>query len=168
MLWTNLHRQENAQAVGYSLPNPETGQLRIHRVPGPGKGQLCGQALLRMISPQPIHDSPMPGLGSQGNSGKVAQFGVAVKRDFSDETDFFNVSVFGAPGESVAKWRHKGDGIIVFGSMQSRKKENVTYWNLVAQKWWFAENKGGGENASRSSVNDMPETMEEVIEDVPF
>ena len=101
---------------------------------------------------------------AKGEPGKVAQFGVAVNRRFGEETDFFNCSAFGPTGETIEKWLHKGDGIVIFGEMQSRKKDNVTYWNVVVREWDFAEKK----NADSKPTDNVPDTMETIDEDVPF
>lgn len=103
---------------------------------------------------------------AKGEPGKVALFGVAVNRRLGDETDFFNCSAFGRSGEALATWFHKGDGIVLGGEMQSRKKENVTYWSIKVDSWDFAEKKNT--DGTPAVNNSLPDTMEEITEESPF
>ena len=48
------------------------------------------------------------------NGKSVCSMAVAVRRD-KDKTDFYEVSVWGARGETCAKYLHKGDGVAVWG-----------------------------------------------------
>lgn len=105
---------------------------------------------------------------SKGEPGQVAQFGVAVNRRFGDEVDFFNCSVFGKSGEVVAKWFHKGDGIVLSGEMQSRKNDDKTYWGVKVDNWDFAEKKGAENGAQAATGQNVPDSMEQIEEEVPF
>ena len=54
----------------------------------------------------------------------VASFGLAVKRDFGDETDFFDCVAWGKTAEFVDGYFAKGRMAIVSGSLQTRSWEN--------------------------------------------
>lgn len=59
------------------------------------------------------------------SSGKsVANFSIAVSRPLSDETDFFNVTVWGNQAENCAKYLKKGSKVGIVGSLQNRKYED--------------------------------------------
>jgi len=87
------------------------------------------------------------------NSGKqVATLSVAVDRDFSTgadkKVDFFNVTVWGKTAEFVGKYFHKGDGILVEGSMQNdpyeKDGQKRDSWKLNAARVTFPLGKSGG------------------------
>lgn len=100
----------------------------------------------------------------KNESGSMCNFTVAVNRSVGEDADFFNCTAFGKSGETISKWFHKGDGIVVSGEMQGNKKNDKTYWGIVVRNWDFAEKKDG---ASKPS-NDVPNGFEELNEDVPF
>ena len=86
------------------------------------------------------------------NSGKsVTSFSLAVERDFSTDgekiTDFINIVVWGKTAEFVCNHFRKGRQMLVRGSLQTRKYqtqngENRTATEVVADKVWFAGDKG--------------------------
>lgn len=104
----------------------------------------------------------------KGEPGQVARFGVAVNRRFGEETDFFDCSAFNKSGETIASCFHKGDGIVLSGEMQSRKTDDKTYWSIKVDSWDFAEKKGSENGAQSATGGNVPESMEEIDEDVPF
>lgn len=97
------------------------------------------------------------------NAGtSVCNFSVAVDRTYRDKegnrpTDFFDISVFGATAEFVAKYFKKGSSIAVSGAMESRKfvdkdGNNRIAWSLHADEVNFcgskSENNGGSQKPS--------------------
>lgn len=66
----------------------------------------------------------------------VAEFSIAVNRNKKDETDFFNVKVWGKSAEFVLNYLRKGRLVSVSGRMESRKYEkdgrNTTFWEVNA------------------------------------
>ena len=50
----------------------------------------------------------------------VANFSIAVGRTFSDETDFFNVTVWEKQAENCAKYLKKGSKVGIVGTLQNR------------------------------------------------
>lgn len=64
-----------------------------------------------------------PELRETPNGKSVATFSLAVKRDYGDETDFFNIVVWGKNGENCAKYLDKGSKVLVVGQLQNRSYE---------------------------------------------
>ena len=98
-----------------------------------------------------------PELKSTNAGTSVCNFSVAVDRTYRDKegnrpTDFFDVSVFGATAEFVAKYFKKGSSIAISGAMESRKfvdkdGNNRIAWSLHADEVNFCGSKseqGGG------------------------
>ena len=81
----------------------------------------------------------------------VTSFTVAVDRDYvpqgkEKETDFFDVAAWGKNGEFITKYFHKGNMILVEGTMNSRKWEDKDHhkrinWEIQMNKAWFGEAK---------------------------
>ena len=58
------------------------------------------------------------------NNGKaVANFSIAVNRPLSDETDFFNVTVWGNQAENCAKYLKKGSKVGIVGYLYNNTYE---------------------------------------------
>lgn len=103
-----------------------------------------------------------PELKSTNAGTSVCNFSVAVDRTYRDKegnrpTDFFDISVFGATAEFVAKYFKKGSSIAVSGAMESRKfvdkdGNNRIAWSLYADEVNFcgskSENNGGSQKPS--------------------
>jgi single-strand DNA-binding protein len=83
----------------------------------------------------------------QTNNGKaVANFSIAVSRPFSDETDFFNVTVWGNQAENCAKYLKKGSKVGIVGTLQNRSYEandgtKRTITEIVAEQVEFLSPK---------------------------
>lgn len=105
---------------------------------------------------------------AKGEEGSLTVFGVAVNRRIGDETDFFNCSAFGRSGDAIAKWFHKGDGIVISGEMQSRKKDEKTYWGIKVDNWDFAEKKNADNGNNGDTRANIPDSMDTIEEDIPF
>lgn len=103
-----------------------------------------------------------PELKSTNAGTSVCNFSVAVDRTYRDKegnrpTDFFDISVFGATAEFVAKYFKKGSSIAVSGAMESRKfvdkdGNNRIAWSLHADEVNFcgskSESNGGNQKPS--------------------
>lgn len=103
-----------------------------------------------------------PELKTTNAGTSVCNFSVAVDRTYRDKegnrpTDFFDISVFGATAEFVAKYFKKGSYIAVSGAMESRKfvdkdGNNRIAWSLHADEVNFcgskSENNGGSQKPS--------------------
>lgn len=105
------------------------------------------------------------------NGNSVTSFGVAVNRSYRsnagqdvEEVSFFDCTAWGRTGETIAKWLHKGSGILVSGRLRQhswddqktgQKRSNVEIvvedFNFVgggreegASGGGYGENYGGG------------------------
>lgn len=74
-----------------------------------------------------------PEIRQTTNGKSVCNFSVAVNRRFNkDESDWFNVTCWGKTAEFASNYLSKGRLVAVTGRMESRKHEDKTYWDLVA------------------------------------
>ena len=85
-----------------------------------------------------------PELKSTNAGTSVCNFSVAVDRTYRDKegnrpTDFFDISVFGATAEFVAKYFKKGSSIAISGAMESRKFVDKDGNNRIA---WLLRRPG--------------------------
>jgi len=110
-----------------------------------------------------------------GKPGQYTKFSVACGRDFGDETDWFNVKIFGNRAETLEKFFDKGSQILVWGRMQSNKseKDGHIYWEILAEGFDFCDSKNSprGKNnpaAQTQPPQDLPDSFEEAEEDIPF
>ena len=53
----------------------------------------------------------------------VANFSIAVNRPFSDQTDYFNITVWDKQGENCAKFLKKGSKVGIVGYLYNRSYE---------------------------------------------
>ena len=92
-----------------------------------------------------------PELRYTGDSVPVANFTVAVDRDYQNEggerqTDFIDCSAWRGTAEFISKYFHKGSMIVVSGRLQSRKWEDNdgnkrTSWGIKVDNVYFGEKK---------------------------
>ena len=116
-------------------------------------------------------------------SGKaVGNTTIAVDRKYAkDETDFFNVVIWGKSAENLANFTTKGSPVAFEGRLQSRSYENsqgqkVTVIEIVANDFTLFENREQTEqrrkgNPTQQSHNDPFTTGNEInIQDgsLPF
>ena len=116
-------------------------------------------------------------------SGKtVGNTTIAVDRKYTrDETDFFNVVIWGKSAENLANFTAKGSPVAFEGRLQSRSYENsqgqkVTVIEIVANDFTLFENKTETEqrrkgNPTQQSNNDPFTTGNEINiqdNDLPF
>ena len=65
-----------------------------------------------------------PELRETPNGAFVCNFGIAVKRDYSEGTDFFNVTVWQNQAKNCKEYLKKGSKVAVYGSVQNRSYED--------------------------------------------
>ncbi len=134
-----------------------------------------------MINKTIIHgylgrDPELKSFTKDGQERKLVNFSVGVGRDFGDETDWFDVTMFGARAEVIHKFFHKGSQIVVYGRMQSETVEKDgakrKYWKLIANDFDFCDprDSGSGQSngASLPAADDIPDSWEQAEEDNPF
>ena len=110
------------------------------------------------------------------NNGKaVANFSIAVSRPLSDETDFFNVTVWGNQAENCAKYLKKGSKVGIVGSLQNRSYEandgtKRTITEIVAEQVEFLSPKQAEETQEQvvSVTRERPQLEEIVDGNLPF
>lgn len=119
------------------------------------------------------------------NSGKsVCRFGLAVQRRFANqegerEADFFNITVWGVPGENCHKYLKKGSkcgvtGRIQISSYDAADGSKRTAVDIIAEEIEFVGSRNSGESDAFSSSTEKPakkETaeLEEIDDDsLPF
>jgi single-strand DNA-binding protein len=117
-----------------------------------------------------------PELRRTGSGIAVANFTVAVDRDFADkqsgekETDFIDCVAWRQTGEFVSKYFRKGSQICVSGRLQSRKWSDKdgnkrTSWEVQADNCYFAGSKNGDAQTGNTGgyaaagFSDYPETQ---------
>lgn len=104
----------------------------------------------------------------------VAHFTVAVDRyqkDGEKTADFIRCVAFDKNAENIEKWIHKGDQVIINGSIrtgsyQNKDGETVSTTDVFVNRIEFGK-KSSGEN-SGGNREPRKESFEEVNEDVPF
>ena len=117
-------------------------------------------------------------------SGKaVGNTTIAVDRKYArDETDFFNVVIWGKSAENFANFTTKGSPVAFEGRLQSRSYENkqgqnVTLVEIVANDFTLFENREqteqrrGGSKPTQQPHNDPFTTGNEINiqdDDLPF
>lgn len=95
------------------------------------------------------------------NGTEYAHFSVAVdrrgKKGEDKQTDFFNCAAFGQTAAFIKQYFHKGDGILIEGSMQSsqydKDGEKRQSWSLIVSNVEFPLQKKG----SSGSFQPLPD-----------
>lgn len=112
---------------------------------------------------------------ARGEQNKLVNFSVGVSRDMGDETDWFDVTMFGRRAEVIDKFFSKGSQIIVWGRMQSDTVKgddgkNRKYWKLVADGFDFCDSKESARGQSNPAVKETAseEEWQAAEEDIPF
>lgn len=95
------------------------------------------------------------------NSGRsVCRFGLAVQRRFANadgerDADFFNITVWGAPGENCHRYLKKGSKCGIVGRIQistydaaDGSKRNST--DIIAEEVEFVGSRNGGDSSDNS------------------
>ena len=83
-----------------------------------------------------------PELKETPNGAFVCTFGIAAKRDYGEETDFFNVVVWQNQAKNCKEYLKKGNKVAIYGSVQNRSYEdregiNRTVTEIVAREVEF-------------------------------
>ncbi len=102
----------------------------------------------------------------------VCRFNLAVDRPYKkDETDFFNVVVFGKVAENVEKYLSKGSQVGVEGSIQNNNyedKNGVKHYgnNIIANRVDFLSY--GNQNKEKNNTNEDYKQVEIEDDELPF
>ena len=108
------------------------------------------------------------------NNTSICRFSIAVNRRKSgnQETDFYNISVWGALGENCAKYLKKGRKVAVCGDIELRNYEDKegnkrTSVDVVADAVEFLDRKGDNPSSSYDQTNNVE--MKPIADDsLPF
>lgn len=107
-------------------------------------------------------------LKTYGEGKSVAIIKIASNGKNKEETDFFECKAFGKTGENIAKFKKKGDQLLVFGTMhqyryQKQDGTSASGWELLIDE---AEFIGGG--AKKEAPTNAKEVAQEQGGDLPF
>ena len=109
---------------------------------------------------------------SKGETRSLVNLSVGVSRDIGDETDWFDVTMFGKRAEVIDKFFQKGSQIVLTGRMQSniveRDGQKRKYWNLIANDFDFCDSKDSPRGGNNRAANDVDDSWEQLDEDNPF
>ena len=110
--------------------------------------------------------------GQNGRYARVA-FSLGVGRDYGDGTDWFYCVMNGKRAEVIDKYFRKGSEIIVSGRMESYKPKNDqdhTAWLVKMSDFYFTRNGTGssGSSSQQSQDEPVPDSFEQLEEDIPF
>jgi single-strand DNA-binding protein len=96
-----------------------------------------------------------PKLSRTKSDKDVASFCIACDRDFSKDTDFFNVTAWEKLAEFAGKYLFKGTSVTVLGRLQTRSYEKDgqkrVLTEIVAERVYFNEKR----NVSTSTFEDL-------------
>jgi single-strand DNA-binding protein len=120
-----------------------------------------------------------PDLRSTEGGTKVANLRVAVNgrrkngnEEWVDKPNYFNVTVWGAQGESCAEYLAKGRPVAVQGRLDFRERDtdegHREYVSIVAETVQFLGGKPKDEAADAEEPRQAEETSEEDGDDIPF
>ena len=101
-------------------------------------------------------------LKNVSNDKVVANFSVAVSRPHSEETDFFNVEVWGKQAENCDKYLKKGSKVLVVGYIKTRSYEDK---DGVKRKVWEVNAEQVEFLSPKTISSDAEKLRLELIED---
>jgi single-strand DNA-binding protein len=116
-----------------------------------------------------------------GNDKKVANFSIAIKRDYKNqngeyESDFFNCSAFGKTSEFISQYFKKGSEILIIGHLQNNQWETEsgekrTATNIIVENVEFCGNKQNNTDSNNNFESTMQQNGVQVnttSDDLPF
>jgi len=120
-----------------------------------------------------------PSMKQTQNGTNVTSFTIAVERDFQQgeekQTDFISCVAWRQTAEFVNSYFHKGNLILVQGSLQSRKWQdkdgkNRTEWEVIADRCYFTGEKNGSAQTGAPEAPAAPTWTEEAGDEsgLPF
>jgi len=90
---------------------------------------------------------------------EISKFSVAVSRGKDKPTDWFNCVSFGQTALIASENVHKGDLVMVKGTMQSNKHEDKTYWSLLVNRIYTFGKTGDKPASQQTSAEDQWESL---------
>lgn len=101
-------------------------------------------------------------LKNVANDKVVANFSIAVARPHSEETDFFNVEVWGKQAENCDRYLKKGSKVLVVGYIKTRSYEDK---DGVKRKVWEVNAEQVEFLSPKTISNETEKLRLELIED---
>ena len=100
-----------------------------------------------------------------GNDKKVANFSIAVRRDYKNqsgeyETDFFNCSAFGNTADFLSKFFSKGSQMLLIGHLQNNQWETDSGEKRIATNVIVESVEFCGSKQQNNTTNDFEEFAE--------
>ena len=102
-----------------------------------------------------------------GNGDAVAGFSVAVT-DRKKDTTWFDVSVWGKRGETLAQYITKGSKITVVGELSTREHEGKTYLSVNASEIALQDSRNAGEDYRDKTPSGQGAPADLDFDEVPF
>ncbi len=117
-----------------------------------------------------------PDVRYTGQQMAVAKFNLAIDRPTKNgekQTDFPQITVFGKQAENCEKYLFKGQKVAVEGRIQTGsykdKNSNTVYTTgVVASRVEFIEFKKREEQTEQAGQGEIPDSFQQIDEDVPF
>lgn len=97
---------------------------------------------------------------SDGSTGTMTVFCVAVDARFGDKTYYYDCTAHGRNGELIMAHFKKGQEIIVSGEHVYNEKDKKKFWNVNVDRFEFCGTKANNEGQG--------ETFTQLDKDVPF
>lgn len=100
-----------------------------------------------------------------GNDKKVANFSIAVRRDYKNqsgeyETDFFNCSAFGNTADFINKYFGKGSQMLLIGHLQNNQWETDSGEKRISTNIIVESVEFCGSKQQNNTNNDLSEFAE--------
>jgi len=101
---------------------------------------------------------------------KVTSWTVAVEERHGQDkrTIWFDCTLWGKRGESLAQYITKGGKVAVSGELSTREYEGKTYLTIRAEQVTLLGSKQGGDAESPQGRKHAPMTSDEVDDEIPF
>ena len=102
-----------------------------------------------------------------GNGDAVAGFSVAVT-DRKKDTTWFDVSVWGKRGETLAQYIRKGSKVTVIGELSTREHEGKTYLSVNASEIALQDSRTAGDEYRDKQPTGQGENYDMRDAEIPF
>ena len=103
-----------------------------------------------------------------GNTTYFTKLSAGCTRDMTDETDWFEVVIWGKRAQVVEKFFRKGSQILLWGRMESNvvEKDGVKtrYWQINGSGFDFCDSK----DSPRGSATVESDSFKAAEDDIPF
>lgn len=104
---------------------------------------------------------------SDGSTGQLVNFTLAVRRDMGDDTDWFNCVAFGKRAEVIDKFFKKGSQILIAGRVEVSTYEKDGVKNksqkIIVNEFDFLDKKDSGKTQQPEH-----DAFQDAEEDIPF